>query len=156
MGSAARRFPGPACACDKSNPAVRTNGLGIGGKRRASCASGGLNQHLQVVSIGKTSAAVWRAASEGRNLNVSRWRERAVAIELFSGKWRKIVMTAKQNVRESGHPKVASEFSRRRRVCGRKRTPPRCKEERENLPRKGRFLSNCEGIRKSLDHAKCR
>ena len=90
MGSAAGLFPGPACACDKKQFGVRTNGLGIGGKRRASCASGGLNQHLQVVSIGKTSAA----ASEGRNLNVSRWRERAVAIELFSGKWRRIVMMA--------------------------------------------------------------
>ena len=80
MGSAAGLFLGPACACDEKQSGVRTNGLGIGGKRLASCASGGLNQHLQVVSIGKTSTAVWRAASEGRIPNVSRWRELAAAI----------------------------------------------------------------------------
>ena len=33
--------------------------------------------------------------------------------EPFSGKWRRIVMTAKPNVRESGHRKAASEFARR-------------------------------------------
>jgi len=88
-----------------------------------------------------------RIDRQNLRLNASRWRERAVAIELFSGKWRRIVMMANRTSVSRVTQKWQAGWLEGGAFAGGKERHRAAREERENLPRKGRFSSNCEGIR---------